>query len=478
MRLGKFSLLAAAALALTALPTLAEPAAIHLEAEGGDLVGVSTKITRAGFSGAGYVGDFAPAGSRLTLTIADARPGLYNVALRYSAPSGPKGYGLVVNGASYSAMLPKTGDVFATASGPTIDLKAGRNTLAIERGWGYYDIDALDLTPAPPPAPLAAVPDTLSDPKATPEAQALMRSLVSLYGIKTISGQIDAADTKYVKDVTGKTPAIYSGDFMDYSPSRLPYGAKSTETETLLRRAREGQIISALWHWNAPSGLLDKKFTDTNGAEVDASWYKGFYTNATTFDVQKAIDNPNSEEHALLLRDIDTIAVQLQKLSEAHRAVLWRPLHEAEGGWFWWGAKGPKPFVALWRLMYDRLTNRHHLHNLIWVYTGTASPDWYPGDAFVDIVGTDAYPSDPADPLSTTWNEMEKAYGGRKLLALTEFGGVPDIDNARRYGVRWSYFVSWGGDLGPKKNTRESLTRIYQSPTVITKDELKVPKSP
>ena len=165
---------------------------------------------------------------------------------------------------------------------------------------------------------------------------------------------------------------------------------------------------------------------------------------------------------------MDVIAVQLQRLSDAHVTVLWRPLHEAEGGWFWWGAKGPGPFKQLWRLMHDRLTNVHHLHNLIWVDCSGLNPDWYPGDAYVDVVGVDAYPSDVTDPLSATWDTLTKEYGGRKLLALTEFGGVPDVEKMRRFGVRPSYFVSWTGDLGPKKNATEALTRIYQSEAVVT----------
>ena len=98
--------------------------------------------------------------------------------------------------------------------------------------------------------------------------------------------------------------------------------------------------------------------------------------------MQKALADPNSADYKLLLRDMDAIAVQLQKFSDAGVPVLWRPLHEAEGGWFWWGAKGPEPFKKLWRLMYDRFTNVHHLHNLIWVDCSGTNPDWYPGDAY------------------------------------------------------------------------------------------------
>lgn len=208
--------------------------------------------------------------------------------------------------------------------------------------------------------------------------------------------------------------------------------------------------------------------TDAQGKTTDARWYRGFYTNATTFDVQKALADPKSSEYALLLCDMDVIAAQLQRLSDAHVTVLWRPLHEAEGGWFWWGAKGPGPFKQLWRLMHDRLTKVHHLHNLIWVDSSGGNPAWYPGDAYVDVIGVDAYPSDVADPLSAAWDTLTKEYGGRKLLALTEFGGVPDVPKMRRYGVRPSYFVSWTGDLGPKKNAKDALTRIYQAGAVGT----------
>ena len=166
---------------------------------------------------------------------------------------------------------------------------------------------------------------------------------------------------------------------------------------------------------------------------------------------------------------MDAIAVQLQKFQAAHVPVLWRPLHEAQGGWFWWGAKGPEPFKKLWRLIHDRLVNVHGLHNLIWVDCSGLDPKWYPGDDVVDVIGIDAYPSDPADPLDNTWDTLGTQYGGRKLIALTEFGGVPDIAHAQQHGVRWAYFVSWTGDLGPHKMTPPELKRLYNEPAVGTK---------
>lgn len=454
--------------AMLASAQAATPKPIHLEAAEAQLTGVQVLKALPGYSGSGYVGDFAPEGSKIVFTVPGAVAGLYTVTIRYSAPSGEKGYDLGVNGAKFSGMLLKTGNVFASQPAGKVELLAGKNTLTIERGWGYYYINAVDLTPAVTPPPLPKPPVALSDPNASPETRALMRSLVGHYGVQTLSGQYELPDTDYILAKTGKTPAIYADDFIDYSPSRVAHGTKPNATEKLLTRAKAGQTVTASWHWNAPSGLLDTMLTDAQGKTTDARWYKGFYTNATTFDLKKALADPKSADYALLLRDMDVIAGQLQTLSDAHVPLLWRPLHEAEGGWFWWGAKGPEPFKQLWRLMHDRFTNVHHLHNLIWVDSSGGNPDWYPGDAYVDVVGVDAYPTDVADPLSTTWETLVKNYGSRKLLALTEFGGVPDVDKMQHYGVRWSYFVSWTGDLGPKKNTPEALMRIYQSKAVVT----------
>ena len=421
-----------------------------------------------GYTGGGYVGNFANTGDKIIFTVPKAAAGLYNIKIRYSSPTGEKGYDLGVNGAKFSGMLPKTGDAFATQQRGKIELTEGRNTLTLERGWGYYFINSVDLIPAPKPGPLPKLPLILSDPKASPKTRALMRSMIGLYGTKTLSGQYEIPDNAYIHDVTGKTAAIYGGDLIDYSPSRVEHGAHSNAVEQIISRAKAGQIITVSWHWNAPTGLLDTMLTDKQGKPIDARWYRGFYTEATTFDIQKALADPHSPEYALLLRDIDAISVPLKRLQAANIPILWRPLHEAEGGWFWWGAKGPEPFKQLWRLMHDRLTNVHGLHNLIWVDCSGGNPTWYPGDAYVDVVGVDAYPSDITDPLSTTWETLEKEYGGKKLLALTEFGGVPEVEKMHRYGVRWSYFVSWTGDVGPHKNSKEALTSIYQSPAVLT----------
>ncbi len=447
---------------------------IHLAAEKAALTGSTLQTTIPGYAGSGYAGEFQADGAQAVWTVPHAQAGLYKVTIHYATPYGVKGYDLVVNGAKFSGMFADTKGAWADQPAGQVELQEGANTVAIEKGWGYYDINAIDLSPAPAPAALKSPSLTLSDAKADPQARALLRTLAATYGAKTLSGQYNAADTQYIYAATGRTPAIMGGDLMDYSPSRIAHGSDpKNESERVIQAARAGQIVTLSWHWNAPSGLIDKKDLMVDGKAVDASWYKGFNTTATTFDLKHALADPHSSDYALLLRDIDTIAVQLKKFSDAGVPVLWRPLHEAEGGWFWWGARGPEPFKQLWRLMHDRLTNVDHLHNLVWVYSSGTKPEWYPGDAYVDVVGIDGYPSDVSDPLGSSWDTLLTEYGGRKLIALTEFGGVPDIEKMQRYGVRWAYFVSWTGDLGPHKMAPDTLKRIYQAPVVVTRETLK-----
>ncbi len=453
-------------LGLVAALSVSAPRPLHFEAEDGRLTGIRVAAERAGFTGSGYVTGFDAPEDGVTFTFT-APAGLYEVRLRYGLPNGEKGYDLTVNGARRSGMFPATTAPYAATSAGKVELQAGENTLTVGNGWGWFDLDAVDLIPVAAPAPLRRVKPRPADPLASREARALLARLTGLYGHKTLSGQYEPAESAFIRDATGHTPAILGGDLMDYSPSRVEHGAAPQgTTERLLAAAKTGRILTLSWHWNAPAGLRDTTYTDAQGRRIEAPWYRGFYTDATTFDLEQALARPDSREYRLLLRDMDAIAGELKKLDAAKVPVLWRPLHEADGAWFWWGAKGPEPFRRLWRLLYERLTAHHRLHNLIWVWSGEKL-DWYPGDAFVDIAGVDAYPKDPRDPLSALWDTFLHRFDGKKLIALTEIGGVPDVDRMRRYGVRWSYFVSWTGDLGPRKVPPERLRAVYGSPWVM-----------
>ncbi len=455
----------------TSGPPADQRAVIRLEAETGQRSGGVVISSKAkGFSGAGYVTGFTEEPDRLTLTFT-APAGLYDIAFRYRAPV--KGFLYEVNGLTLSGKFSDSKGAFLEQRMGKIELRDGENVLAIHGGWKGYEIDRVDLTPVAALPALARPPAALSDPQGTPAARALMSYLADQYGVRTLSGAIEGPDVDYVLKVTGKLPAIIAGDMLDLTTAAIRHaGVVPGETEQMIQRARQGHIVTYCWHWRSPTGLIDKVIVRPDGTKLDARWYRGFYTNATTFNLEAALAHPEGNDYRMLMTDIDMVSAELGKLADWGIPVLWRPLHEAEGGWFWWGAKGPQPFIKLWRILHDRMTRVHGLHNLIWIYTGTADPAWYPGDDVVDIIGVDEYPTDVRDPLSASWDDMQARFGGRKLIALSEFGGVPDVAAARRVGVTWSYFSSWSKELGPMKMTPDALRRIYDDPQVINLSDL------
>lgn len=306
----------------------------------------------------------------------------------------------------------------------------------------------------------AKVRGVLADRQAAAATRSLMARLATEYGERTWSGQYGTEEMAYIYATCGLQPVIIGNDLMDYSPSRVAFGSNPTNLpESCIAMARNGHIITLSWHWNAPSGLLNTK---------EEPWWRGFYTKATTFDVAAALADTNSVQYTEIIRDIDAIAVQLKRISDADVPILWRPLHEAPGGGFWWGAKGPQSFKQLWRLLFRRLTIDHGLHNLIWVFS-TDRPnldsEWYPGDDVVDIIGVDAYPKSSNDILLPQWQMLKTRFNGVKPIALTEFGGVPDIESMQRSGVWWCYFASW---YGTNSEPAVSIRRTYQSLSIIT----------
>lgn len=435
------------------------------EAEDAKLVGLTVESQAPGFSGRGYVTGFDREDDALEFTVQVPATGLYDLVIGYRAAYGEKRLNLQVNGRGHGEVVLFASAAFADTAPVKTLLSGGTNTIKILSGWGWYDVDYIRLSPAQPPAP-SPLSKELVNPNATPEARALMSLLVDLYGKAILSGQQEYRNLVWLADNVGKLPAIVGFDFMDDSPSRVERGARSNETQLAISWHRQGGIVTFVWHWNAPKDLIDQP-----GKE----WWRGFYTEATTFDVAYALSHPESEDYQLILRDIDAIAAKLKELQDAGVPVLFRPLHEAEGRWFWWGAKGPEPAKALWRLLYDRLTHHHGLNNLIWVWN-SVSPEWYPGDDVVDIVSFDSYPP-PGDygPVIHQYERLVSLTQGKKLIALTENGAIPDPDLLPVYGAYWSWFCTWTGDFltGGSHNSLEHLRKVYHSEYVITLDELR-----
>jgi len=443
------------------------------EAEDGLLNGVTVATSPTGFSGAGFVTGFNNSDAKnVDLSFNIATGGLYQVTIGYTSPYGLKVANVTINGDRSTATFAGTSSTanFNTSNAGTVLLPQGFNNIIIGGNYGYYGIDYIQLTPTTVALPVKP-PKHLNDALAIAPARGLLSYLTDLYGTKTLSGQADdrygtsSSDVSYVLATTGKEPAITAMDLYDYSTSPVAqYGQPNGTTERYLTWATSGNgrgITSLIWHWRAPTDLV--RPNDPSGA---------FYTVNTTFNIAAVLADTTGTRYQLLLNDIDLIAVQLRKFQTAGVPVLWRPLHESPGTFFWWNAQGPVAFKALWRLMYRRLTYYNQLHNLIWVYCANGSPDaaWYPGDGVVDITGTDIY-QPPTSNMSSTWTEMQTQFAPRRLVALTETGNPPDPDKIRAYATWWSWFASWSGQY-VRNQPVSFLTRVYNDRDIITKDEL------
>ena len=439
-----------------------------IEAENGIRSGTQLGTSRSGYSGTGYVTGFDADNDRVSITT-QATAGVYKIYVRYASPSGDKWNFVKINGQTLGSLaFPLSGSFVETLVGK-VYLKEGVNLIEIIKDWGYFDVDNIRLE-ASEPFPFNQVVQDLVTPSPSHRADSLYQFLKKTYGKVILSGQYGGdVEFKRIKDLSGKTPVIRGFDLIDYTPSRVEHGTTSTEVEKAIAWDKQKGITTFCWHWNAPKDLIDQP-----GKE----WWRGFYTDATTFDLTKAMNDASSEEYNLIIRDIDAIAVQLKRLKAANIPVLWRPLHEAEGKWFWWGAKGPEACKWLWQLVYNRLLNEHQLDNLIWVWTSTGNLDatqWYPGDEYVDIIGADIYL--PAGNYSSSFiqfDNMASLYGGKKIITMSETGTIPDPQSLFNEISAWSFFATWSGEFitDGQTNSAAHITEVFNHEYVITLDEI------
>ncbi|KAG8760199.1 hypothetical protein FRC14_003753 [Serendipita sp. 396] len=462
----RFPMLTTLLSALTLLATSGFVSATVYEAENGTLVGTTVDTASAGYSGTGYVTGFVDSTTSLTITVQANATGLFDFLVTYQAPYGEKYTSVSLNGSPNGQIYFPAITTFATVSGGQLLLNAGANTIRFDTNWGWYFIDKIEINPSAPPPP-HQVTGALNNPNASAGAKALMSYLVSQYGKHILSGQQDPPSYAWVQSNIGKSPAMIGLDMMDYSPSRVARGTVSTAVEDGIAFDGNQTMVNFCWHWNAPTDLIDS---------TDQPWWSGFYTAATTFDLAAALADKNSTRYNLLISDIDAISSQLARLQNAGVPVLWRPLHEAEGGWFWWGRdKNPAPAKELYRIMYDRMTNYHKLNNLIWLWN-SVSADWYPGDDVVDILSYDSYPATTGDhgAVSGAYSSLVTLGKDKKLVTLSEVGPVPDPDLMQAYHADWSYFVTWSGEFisGNTHNTLTFLNKLYNSDYVFNHDDI------
>ena len=303
----------------------------------------------------------------------------------------------------------------------------------------------------------------LSNPNATESAKRLMAYLEETAGNGIITGQhtqtIPMNEITYIRENTGKEPMLRGFELLAYSPN-INYDDASEECLDEVYRNRgtvdvaidwakaSGGIVTLTFHWYSPMGGRDKSF----------------YTENTDFNPKRILTEGTPEREAFY-SDMDVIAEQLKRFRDEDIPILWRPFHEADGTWFWWGSKGPVVASELYCLMYEYYTNVHHLNNLIWVWNCPIK-EAYPGDEYVDIVSVDVYlEKRDATDYCADYERLIANTSRNKVAALAEVGYIPDIDMLERTKIPWAYYMTWSKEfcIGEQYNSTDSLKKMYTS---------------
>ena len=444
------------------------------EAEDSSFSNDISVITSAGASGGKTVGKFENDRSYCQISIDVPSDGIYDIVIRSMGIGSPKENDLYVDGkkvGSFSSTADKLTDYAVSA----VSLTAGSHRLRVTKSWGWIELDCVTVkTGATISDSTYNVTSSLVNKNSTANTKKLYSFLKDSYGKYVITGQqcdggINGNEFKAIKNLTGDYPALLGLDMMDYTPSRTALGTSSSAVDKAIEFHKKGGIVTFCWHWNAPTEYLNSTANSSDG------WWGGFYTKNSKFDIAKVMNGQDANGKKLLDRDIKEIAKQLKRLEKAGVPVIWRPLHEASGGWFWWGAQGPDAYKKLWKYLYKELTNTYGCNNLIWVYNGQ-SADWYPGDEYVDIVGEDIYPGNHVyDPQVSRFKQAINYGSKTKITALTENGCIFDIDSAVSINALWCWFMTWGdeftvnGSNYSEKYTEKSvIKKMYASKYSLT----------
>lgn len=489
------------ATAIAATSVYAAPTTYEAESQPG--VDASSIVSAEGFSGGKYV---KPGSDGFTFKVKVEETAVYDFTTKVLI----KQYDwfeskIAVNGTEAGSLLtkPRTCDsaFVITASAK---MRAGENTITVGNG-GALGVDYITVERHPDPT------YTISESPVTPNATESARKVYSFlrenFGKSTISGMMisdqnfnydygnmrlippggctPADSCKYSDEEvswkgqtdiaefykrSGHYPAIGGFDMLFAAGGHHEEGWFKGYTENNLLMTEDlwkmGGIPTYTWHWKVGEDTVfyTKDAYPNNGYKASGctEGVKGTNENNTCFNYTKAFKgdkcediDETSQEYKDIVADVDIVSGYFKQLQEKGIAVIWRPLHEASGGWFWWGVGSGDCYKQLYRLVFNRMVKTNGLKNLLWVWNINTDPQfgydysalnagWYPGDEYVDIVAVDIY-----DPLNNHnsganyYNKIVSDVGTNKMIALSENGAIPDVDSIAEDKANWSYWMTW-----------------------------------
>lgn len=303
------------------------------------------------------------------------------------------------------------------------------------------------------------------NPNASPEARALLKYIYSISGKYTLSGQHNypyhiARWTDRTYDLTGKYPAVFGQDFgFQGEEDKDSVLARPALIEEAKRQWQHGAIPTLTWHAVRP--ISDEPVTfkdDVQGKLSDFEWSE--------------LLTPGTALNRRWCAQVDVIAGYLKQLRDARVPVLFRPYHEMNGAWFWWGGRpGKNGSAAIYRMIYDRLVNVHHLDNLVWAWNvnapnapNMAVADYYPGADVSDMLTLDVY----GEFKQEYYTDMVTLAAG-KPIALGEVGYIPS-PAVLKAQPGWTYFMTWS-EWVEEANSLDAVKALFDAPQTLSRND-------
>lgn len=456
------------------------------EAEKADMRGpLSVGYEKLNYSGEGYVTGFADDGSSSVIfTVESPSNQHYDISFNIAADK-PVKCRIDINGNTLTTFKTSDGGQFTQITLYGVFLTKGKSEIELTPEDDSICLDYLKLINSDRLGEISYDANSeLSNKNAGASAKAIMDRLTECYGKYIMTGQYaegnDNSELDLIYTVTGKYPVIR---FTNFSVDKGSFDESFARIEACAEWSRNGGISGVSWYWSSPSEKssiktaesdfdLSKAVTDKDIAMLTQEEIRGLYG-----------EGKLSEQTYSLILDIDSMAGQLTSLKNKGVPVLWRPLPEGSGDWYWWGASGPEAYKWLWELLYKRLTNYFELDNLIWIWNGQSESTLVDSSTY-DIAAVDLYVSggrDYGDRFYEHFGGLQNTVGKDKLIAISECGSVPDIDSSFRDNSVWSFFGLWSGEYikdakggySDKYTSKQSLIRLYNSTGALTLDEYK-----
>jgi len=309
-------------------------------------------------------------------------------------------------------------------------------------------------------------------PGASTEAGALLELFYSLSGKYTLTGQHNYPDTRdrnsqFAQKYSGERPAIWSTDMGFAEEGNTDsYLARPDIVREAIRQHRMGSLITICWHAVPPTADEPVTFRPKGPVPPDSLVsIQGQLTDRQFRDVL----TPGTKLHERWMAQVDSVAFYLKQLQDAGVPVLWRPYHEMNGNWFWWGGRvGEDGSAALYRQLFDRYVHYHKLTNLVWVWNvdRPSTPErkfsnFYPGNEYLDILSLDVYGSD----FSQAYYDSLKALSMGKPVVFGEVG-KPPFPQVLDTQPGWTSWVIWAGMT--RNVTQKEYRILYNDPRILT----------